>query len=128
MLDIGGVDASAASFEDQLQKLKACVENIRCRAKPKQRPVRAVVLCYPPGKDVVEDVWATALADFEKANGDLWTFGPISMGNAIGLYDVFTEMASVRIAHYQNVETGKDDDDGKEGEAERQEQVVQDFL
>jgi len=136
MLNVGdvGADGKAMSFDAQLTCLSEVIDDMRARSRPKSRPVRAIILCYPKGtaEKVGQDGsgWTSSLADFEQKTGDLWKFGPISIGDADGLHDVFTEMASVRIAHYENVEAagGKDDDDGKEGEEERNSQVLQDFL
>lgn len=132
MLNVGDTipDGKTKTFDEQLQCLEESINDMRSRSKPKQRPVRAIILCYPPGTGAVsesaESGWAASLADFESRTGDLWKFGPISTGDANGLHDIFSEVASVRIAHYQNLEsTGedlkKDDDDGHE-------QVQKDFL
>lgn len=92
------VDQEPAMLEAQLRQLTETVESLRARSRPKNRPVRAVLLCYTNAEERNrKDLWVEIMADYEQVHGDVWKFGPIGMWEADGLHAVFTEIAACRI-------------------------------
>mmetsp|Transcript_67326 Transcript_67326/g.197663 ORF Transcript_67326/g.197663 Transcript_67326/m.197663 type:complete len:456 (-) Transcript_67326:36-1403(-) len=92
------VDKDMASFKQQLSQLAESVEELRQKSKPRVRPVRAALLCYEKEPETgAKELWPQVLADFEQANGDVWTFGPVRMSDGNGLHAAFEEIACERI-------------------------------
>jgi len=97
LLDAGS-SGGPRSLQGQLQAMAETVQRSRQLARPRRRPVRAVLLCENAGTLAMPEAqWGSALAKWEEEHGYLWKFGPLSWEAADSWHATFTEMASVRL-------------------------------